>query len=173
MDIIAISTEIDDHLRDLEICLQECANDYGNAETHAIRNIAFDRFTAMVGDGYRPRSGLHDWRKVGVKGYRPLVIKCLGHVYKLAQTKLLLSELLDPGRGANAPGAGTDLDESAIIDMNLTNYVVSTSTVSESKTDRWTFIWDGEDILMKLLHRYNMYCYFYCLLCISYGCIYV
>ena len=35
---------------------------------------------------------------------------------------------------------------------NLVNYVVSLDTVKSSNTLRWTFIWDSDEIVHKLLH---------------------
>ena len=48
------------------------------------------------------------------------------------------------GVGAGG-GAGEDF-------IDLTIYVVSQATVSASKTDRWSFLWDGEEVVHKVLH---------------------
>lgn len=152
MEIIDVSTLIDRHIEMLKECLLECAIQYGQAETHATRNVAFDKFTAMVGDGAKPRHGLSDWRAQGVKGYRPLVVKCLGFVYELAQKRLILAEIEEPGRlvtdseGKSNGGEGD-------VSIDLTGYKVSDANIRVCPTDRWTFIWDGDNIIHKILHR--------------------
>lgn len=143
MSIIEAVTAVDRHVEELKRCLQECAAGYSDSTLYAVRNVQFSRLTAMLGDGFEARPGLDDWRSVGVSGFRPLVVRCLGHVYRLAQARLLLEELQDPGR---ANPRGEDY-------VDLTNYVVSIDTVRTSKTpQRWSFLWDGEEVVSKILH---------------------
>ena len=141
MQIIKQATLIDKRIEEIKVCLHECATAYSNAETHAIRNLTFERLTAMLGDGAKPRYGLGDWRQDGVDGFRPLVTKCLYSVYQLAQNRLVYEELQDFGRCTGS------YDQ-----VNLVNYVVSLDTVTSSNTLRWSFIWDSDEIVHKILH---------------------
>ncbi len=147
LDIIEAASAIDKHVAAIKQCLKESCIAYSAAEIHAVRNLTFNRLTAMLGDGYVARVGFTDWRKDGVAGYRPLVIKCLGLIYKIAQKRLRYAEMQDPDREV-PPGA---FEGSEVAD--LTFYQVSVDTIRKASKQRWSFIWDGEDIVHKIVHR--------------------
>lgn len=132
-DIFAMSTVLDRHRDAIEDLLKSSVAAYNAAETHTERTYVFLELTAMIGNGELPRKGLppDDWRSKGVIGYRPKVMALLGKVAELADARLELEEIeLPGGRSANA----------------------ATDYVPAGNKYRWTVVWDGDDIVAKVLH---------------------
>jgi hypothetical protein len=76
-------------------------------------------------------------KKIGAEGLRPLIILFLNKIQNLAEEKLFLEELKMPNKFEQK--------------------------ISENKKkdfSRWTIIWNGHDLVLKILHWF----YFYCLL---------
>jgi len=132
-DIFTMSTDLDMHRGAIEDLLKSSVVAYNAAETHTERTYVFLELTAMIGNGELARKGLppDDWRSKGVIGYRPKVMSLLAKVAELADARLELEEIeLPGGRSANA----------------------ATEYVPAGNKYRWTVVWDGDDIVAKVLH---------------------
>lgn len=129
-DLIQKMMGIEDKIVILKECLDRCTHVFNSCNTYAERNNCFDEFTAMLGDDVLPREGFpeSDWRLHGVKGYRPLVVAFFNNVQEMADARLLLDELLTP-------------------EGNL-----GTNFLPDGNRGRWGLMWEGEDIVLKVLH---------------------
>jgi hypothetical protein len=129
-DLIQKMMEIEEKIILLKECLERCTFIFNNCNTYAERNNCFDEFTATLGDDVLPREGFPDtdWRLHGVKGYRPLVVDFFNIVQVMADARLLLDELLTP-------------------EGNL-----GTNFLPDGNRGRWGLMWEGEDIVLKVLH---------------------
>lgn len=78
----------------------------------------------------KAREGYLDWRKEGVPGLRPLMIDFFNKVQDMAEYRLVVQEIELP------LGTRSAFDES----------------ISVEKNDRWTLMWDGQNIVHKILH---------------------
>lgn len=132
-DIFSMSTDLDRHREDIKTLLDKSVTAYNACETHTERTYVFLELTAMIADGEPPRKGLppDDWRSRGVIGYRPKAIALLCKVMELAEARLEMEEIELPG-GRSAAAA--------------------TEYVPAGNRYRWTVIWDGDDIVAKVLH---------------------
>jgi len=138
VDLIEQFISIEAYLNEIKMCLERSVKLYKECDVLAERNIVFNELTARLGEGFRGQVGFTDWREMGVPSYRNMVIDFLISVFDLAQLRLELAEALTPeGRQVRARGSNTQADTGKII--------------SESKT-RYCLIWDGEDIVHKVLH---------------------
>jgi hypothetical protein len=103
--------------------------DYNHRELAVDRYRTFDELTARLGEGFAPTAAYEDWRKLGVKGLRHKVVDFLCEVQYLAEERLTLAEILQPrGRDWSRPNN------------------------REFNRSRWKVIWNGHDLVLKILH---------------------
>lgn len=86
----------------------------------------------MLGPGMPPLPGVSDWRKHGAPSFRAACLQLLSSIHRLAELRLDAQEAYINWQGRPA------------IDPDI---------LPELKNARWTFTWEGEDVVLKLLHR--------------------
>ncbi len=119
---------------------------YNEKLTYEERNLVFDELTALLGDDCPPREGFFDWRSKGVPGMRPLAIRFFCLVHEMATLRLELTELNTP-EGRDPADIVTPLDTpSAPWKYN------DDKEENCLDTGRWTFIYNGVDVVLKVLH---------------------
>lgn len=96
VDIIDQFMDMERYRNEIIDCLTRSLRAYHAADVHAERNLTLLEFTARIGDGYNAQAGFDDWRGVGVRSYRKMVVKFLNSIHYLAQLRLELAELLNP-----------------------------------------------------------------------------
>lgn len=104
---------------------------------HQCRTISeqyqvFDELTYRLGDGYNPpkfqspsSSSAVDWKVVGLRGLRPLVISFFNDLHTLARLRQTLSAL--------------------------------TNDKSNDLRQNYSFIWNDEDIVHKVVHWFVIF----------------
>jgi hypothetical protein len=120
---------------------------HNSCETVADRYKSFDELTSRLGEGYRATEGLDGWKKEvfafaicksisfmiiifkGVPGLRPIMIEFFTSIQKMSEGRLLMNELIDPDKKT--------LNTVNKVDVNI---------------GRWSFFWQGHDLVLKVLH---------------------
>lgn len=170
LEVVQRSIALDQHVMEIRQCLQQSTVDFCMSETYAQRNRSFDKLTAMLGDDFSPKAGYDDWRRDGVRGYRPLVIDFLCTVMLLAEARLDLEEAKSPGgRGSFLCSSSTSLSPSPTHGTGTGTGTGSSMTrrsrrggddggggaaaADAWRASRWAMVWDGQDVVTKTLHR--------------------
>lgn len=131
LEIIELCAKVDKHLKAIKDCLHESLVHFKTAETNLERHTSLDRLNGMISSGCPPRPDFSDWRKVGVTGYRTLLIPLLNLLHQLAQRRLLLDETIE-----------------VQVHNNIRGPVIPKIDVNAG---RWTMAWDGYDLVSWLL----------------------
>eukprot|EP00600_Ochromonadales_sp_CCMP1393_P003918 CAMPEP_0174992338 /NCGR_PEP_ID=MMETSP0004_2-20121128/22452_1 /TAXON_ID=420556 /ORGANISM="Ochromonas sp., Strain CCMP1393" /LENGTH=225 /DNA_ID=CAMNT_0016246307 /DNA_START=99 /DNA_END=776 /DNA_ORIENTATION=+ len=130
LKVIDLCIEIEKVIETVSECAERCIASYRTADTRNLRHKQFEELTCMLGEGKAPMPGFEDdWRGRGCIGVRPVMVQFFLSVQVLAEERLRLQELESPqGRG---------LDDKIHVETNLT---------------RWQLMWNGHDVVMKVLH---------------------
>lgn len=115
-------------------CLKQCVHKFLSTELLAEKNAAFDELSSRLGDGVPPRDGYLDWRKDGVPGVRPVIVKILCTVHMLSELRMDLEEYR------------TDAPSLSVMHLDNTRYF------SNDNRGRFAFHYNGGDVSHKLLH---------------------
>lgn len=134
MDALEICLEVERAVSNIKQCVKRSVRYFNDCGTYDDRNIAFDELTALLGDGAEPKEGYeaNDWRCAGVPGIRPVITAFFCSIQSLAEVRLDLEEVIKRGKyGVRS------LKEERLLDGNR---------------GRWGFIWNGEDVVLKVMH---------------------
>ena len=144
IDAVLACEEIERHCDLIKDCLARSIIEYNETLTFDERNLTFDQLTALLGDDCPPREGFLDWRREGCPGMRPKVVRFMNLIYDMARQRLRVTELETPeGRPVGMPDI-VPLDREWLWDDG-----------KEEDCDdvgRWSFVWNGEDMVKKVLH---------------------
>lgn len=116
--------------QEIEQCLLRCIQAYNTSELYVDRYRTFDELTARLGQGFEPTAAYSDWRAKGVPGLRPMLFLFFNTLQHMAEERLTLLELYQP--------LGRNWSKQLHIEHNKS---------------RWKLIWNGQDIVLKVLHR--------------------
>lgn len=83
----------------------------------------------ILGLGISAQVGFDDWRRLGVKGLRPKVVEFLNEVQRMAEIRLDILELENPGGN--------------IIDYKLN---------IEANRSRWKIYYNNSDLVHRVMH---------------------
>lgn len=134
MVITELMLKLDSLIVGVKECLKQCVHKFLSTELLAEKNAAFDELSSMLGDGVPPRDGYLDWRKDGVPGVRPVVVKILCTVYLLSEIRMDLEEYR------------TEAPSLSVMHLDSTRYF------SNDNRGCLSFHYNGEDVSHKLLH---------------------
>ncbi len=134
LEAFELCLTIEKKVTDIKKIKEKSVNFFNNCGTYAERNASFDELTANLGDDVAPKEGFapDDWRFIGVKGLRPMMVKFFCQIHAIAEERLDLEELEKrPKYGARA---------------------LKTEKIVDGNRGRWGLVWNGEDIVEKITH---------------------
>lgn len=130
--VVQCASEFDQCCAAVRRCVNRCIRGYQSAATHEERNRSFDELTAMLGPGLRPLPGVPDWRRQGAPSFRGVCVRLLCAVQRAAELRLDAQEAHLSWKGRPA---------------------IDPEVLPELRDARWTFSWEGGDLVLKVLHR--------------------